>query len=88
METGHQCSNVGRYSLAPAIEYEIRRKEGGLEAQRTGREPEALLAEAPDVLFVPGQPRYRKLFQRGPEGRIIGFVERREAWGILWTRLP
>ena len=44
-------------------------------------------AEAPDVLFVPGKPRYRKVFLRGPDGRITGFAERREAWDIVWKRL-
>jgi ketosteroid isomerase-like protein len=76
----------GRYSLSPGIAYEIRVRDGALEGERTGKKPEPLLAEAPDVLFVPGQPRYRKIFQRGPDGKITGFVERREAWDILWTR--
>src|SRR5215203_3619457 len=79
---------VGRYALTPAISYEIRRTEGGLEGQQTGRQPEVLRAEAPDVLFVPGKPRYRKVFQRGPNGRVTGFAERREAWDIVWKRLP
>ena len=78
----------GRYALTPAITYEIRRKAGGLEGQQTGRQAEALRAEAPDVLFVPGKPRYRKIFLRGPDGRIKGFAERREAWDLNWTRLP
>jgi ketosteroid isomerase-like protein len=78
----------GHYSLSPGIAYEIRLRDGSLEGERTGRKPEPLLGEAPDVLFVPGQPRYRKIFQRGPDGKITGFVERREAWDILWTRVP
>ena len=80
---------VGRYELSPGIDYEIRkRSDGALEGQRTGRAAEALLAEAPDVLFVPGQPRYRKLFRRDAAGRVTGFVERREAWDIPWARKP
>jgi hypothetical protein len=47
-----------------------------------------LKAEAPDVLFVPGQTRYRKVFLRGSDGRVTGFAERREAWDIVWKRLP
>lgn len=73
--------------MTPTITYEIRRKDGGLEGQRTGRDPEVLRAEVADVLFVPGRPRYRKVFLRDSEGRIKGFVERREAWDLLWTRL-
>jgi hypothetical protein len=36
----------------------------------------------------PGNPRYRKLLQRGPDGHITGFAERREAWDLVWARLP
>jgi len=77
----------GTYSLAPDISYEIRCDGDKLEGQQTGRKAEALLAEAPDVLFVPGKPRYRKVFQRDSGGRITGFAERREAWDLLWTRV-
>jgi hypothetical protein len=79
---------VGRYTLTPEIAYEIRLEGGRLEGQRTGREPDTLLVEAPDVLFVPGSPRYRKVFKRGQDGRITGFAERREAWDIEWARSP
>lgn len=78
----------GRYALTPEITYEIRCTARGLEGQQSGRAAEPLRAEAPDVLFVPGKPRYRKIFQRGPDGHITGFAERREAWDIDWKRLP
>jgi hypothetical protein len=78
----------GRYALTPEITYEIRCKDGGLEGQQTGHPAEVLKVEAPDVLFVPGKPRYRKVFARGPDGRIRGFAERREAWDLDWKRLP
>jgi hypothetical protein len=79
---------AGRYPLSPEKTYEIRIKAGGLEGQETGRKAETLLAEVPDILFVPGKPRYRKVFLRGSDGRITGFAERREAWDIVWTRVP
>lgn len=78
----------GRYELTQAITYEIRSEGDALEGRQAGRNPESLKAEAPDVLFVPGKPRYRKVFLRGPDGRISGFAERREAWDLVWTRLP
>lgn len=78
----------GKYSLTPDIAYEIRAKDGGLEGQRTGRKAEDLKAEAPDVLFTPGSPRYRKVFLRAANGHVTGFAERREAWDIVWTRVP
>ena len=76
----------GKYVLAPAIAYEIRRKGDALEGQQTGRKPEELRAEAPDVLFVPGRPRYRYLLLRGPDRKITGLAQRREAWDLVWKR--
>ena len=76
----------GRYSLAPEFTYEIRCNGDSLEGLRTGGKPEKLRAEAPDVLFVPGRPRYRYVFQRDHDGRITGFAQRREAWDLVWRR--
>jgi len=76
----------GKYALTPEISYEIRCKGDALEGQQTGRPPVELRAEAPDVLFVPGRPRYRFVFQRDAEGRVAGFAERREAWDLVWKR--
>jgi ketosteroid isomerase-like protein len=78
---------AGVYRLTPAIEFEIRRTRDGLEGVQSGRDSVKLLAEAPDVLFVPGRPRYRYVIQRGENGKITGFVMRREAWDIVWTRV-
>jgi uncharacterized protein DUF4440 len=78
----------GRYALSPEVTYEVRCQGDALEGQQAGRKPEEIRAEAPDVLFVPGKPRYRKVFLRGADGRVTGFAERREAWDIIWTRLP
>ena len=80
---GEYC---GRYTLAPEISYEIRRKGDGLEGQRSGRPATELDVEAPDVLFVPGRPRYRYVFRRSADGKITGFAERREAWDLLWEK--
>ena len=79
---------VGRYELTPSKIYEIRSRNGALEGQETGRRVEALSAEVPDMLFVPGQPRYRKIFLREASGRVTAFAERREAWDLVWKRLP
>ena len=76
----------GRYVLAPGIEYVMHAADGKLEGQQTGRKPETLLAEAPDVLFVPGKPRYRYVILRDADGRIVGFAQRREAWDLVWNR--
>jgi hypothetical protein len=77
---------VGAYRLTDAIGYAIRRDGDHLVGERTGRPPQPLQVEARDVLFVPGQPRSRKVFQRDSAGRITGFADRREARDIVWTR--
>jgi hypothetical protein len=76
----------GRYALTPAIAYEIRCNGDALEGQQTGRKAEELRAEAPDVLFVPGRPRYRYVFLRDAGGKITGFAQRREVWDLVWKR--
>jgi len=78
----------GRYALTPDITYEIRCGGDALEGQQSGRKAEELKAEAPDVLFTPGKTRYRKIFLRDQDGRVTGFAERREAWDLVWKRLP
>jgi len=77
---------VGVYELPPEVRYTIRRDGDTLVGQRTGRPEERIKAEVADLFFVPGKPRLRKVFQRGPDGRITGFVERRESWDIAWKR--
>jgi hypothetical protein len=77
---------AGAYRLTPEITFEIRRAGDGLEGKQSGRDAVKLLAEAPDVLFVPGRPRYRYVFRRGADGKITGFAQRREAWDIVWKR--
>ncbi len=79
---------AGVYSLTPEVSYTIRRQGDELVGERTGRKPETLRVEAADVLFVPGEPRLRKVFQRAPDGHLTGFVERRESWDIVWKRRP
>jgi hypothetical protein len=78
---------VGVYALTPEVKYTISREGDGLVGVRTGRKPDTLKVETPDGLFVPGQPRLRKIFQRDAAGRITGFVERRETWDIAWKKV-
>jgi len=77
---------VGRYTLAAGLAYEIRRTGSVLTGQETDRKPDTLRAKAKDVLFVPGRPRYRRVFRRDAAGRIVEFAERREAWDLVWVR--
>jgi len=79
---------AGRYTLAPDVSYEIRLTDHGLEGQQAGKKPEPLKVEAGDVLFVPGSPRYRKVFLRDDDADITGFADRREAWDLVFTKEP
>jgi hypothetical protein len=43
-------------------------------------------AEGPDVFFVAGQPRTRRIFVRDAQGKVVGFVDRREGEDIRWNK--
>lgn len=77
---------VGKYVLSPELSYEIRRDGTVLLGQETGRKSDTLRAETRDVLFVPGRPRYRKVFRRDAGGQVVDFAERREAWDLVWAK--
>jgi ketosteroid isomerase-like protein len=77
---------VGVYRLNDEITYTVRRQGDTLTGERSGRPAQTLSVEAADVMFVAGQPRSRKIFLRSPEGRVIGFVDRREGRDIAWKK--
>jgi hypothetical protein len=74
---------VGRYSAAPDLTWIIRRDGDRLLGGPDGQTP--LKIESQDILFVPGRPRERRLFQRTPDGKVAGFIWRREGEDMLWT---
>jgi hypothetical protein len=53
---------------------------------RVGRSLTTLQVEVRDVLFVAGQPRTRKIFQRDAKGAVTGFVDRREGEDLVFKR--
>ena len=77
---------VGRYAGAPDLTYVIRFDGQRLVGGRPGSSMKPLDVEVRDVLFVPGQPRIRKIFQRDSKGNITGFVDRRESWDLVWKK--
>jgi hypothetical protein len=79
---------VGRYGAGPDLTWIVRREGDHLAGGREGATFHPLKVESDDVLFVPGQPRERRIFQRTPEGKVSGFIWRREGEEILWKRLP
>ena len=73
---------VGGTDLVYLIQWDGKQLVGG----RQGRPMKPLEVEVRDVLFNPGQPRIRKIFQRDVSGKITGFVDRRESWDLVWHR--
>ncbi|MEO5868037.1 MAG: DUF4440 domain-containing protein [Sphingomonas sp.] len=78
---------VGRYRAATDLIYNITLENGALLGARDGKPGVPLLAETPDVFFIKGQPRTRKIFQRDAKGHVTGFVDRREGTDIVWNRI-
>jgi hypothetical protein len=78
---------AGRYAGAPDLTYIIKWDGKQLTGGREGRELKPLQVEVRDVLFAPGQPRIRKIFQRDPSGKITQFVDRRESWDLVWRKV-
>jgi hypothetical protein len=77
----------GRYSAAPDLIITIRLAGDHLVMERKGRPAVSLLAETSDVLFVPGQPRIKRIFVRDAKGRVAAFIDRREGEDIVWKRI-
>jgi hypothetical protein len=82
------CSYAGRYALTSAIVATIRCSGDQLLVERSGKPERTFLAELKDIFFEPGQPRTRRIFLRDAQGRITGFVDRREARDVRWVRQP
>lgn len=78
---------VGIYRAGPDYTYTIARNGDELTGQTNSGKPAALKAELADVLFTPGQPRTRKIFQRDASGKVTGFVSRREERDVVFTRV-
>jgi hypothetical protein len=76
----------GTYDMSATTHAQIRREGDHLVAERAGREPQQLVPESPDVFFTPGRPRTRRLFTRASDGRVVGFVDRREGVDLVWKR--
>jgi ketosteroid isomerase-like protein len=78
---------VGTYQVGSDFNYRIERSGDGLVGTAQGGQPVVLKAELRDVLFTPGQPRIRRIFQRDDHGKIAGFISRREGHDIVFKRV-
>jgi ketosteroid isomerase-like protein len=78
---------TGSYKLKDSDPvYTLAVTDGKLMGTRGAHKPAEWKQETPDVFFIPGDNRIRKIFQRDASGRITGFIERRESWDIVWLK--
>jgi hypothetical protein len=77
---------IGTYRVGADIVYTISRQGDHLTGAVNGGSPVVLAAELRDVLFTPGHPRIRKIFQRDESGRVTGYVSRREGRDVMFTK--
>lgn len=80
------CEYNGSYAMTAQITATIRCTQDGLTVERSDRKPAQYLAEIADLFFVPGQPRTRRIFVRDAQGKVVGFVDRREGEDVRWSR--
>lgn len=59
-----------------------RRGVAALEASTGTAASFAMLPEAKDVFFTPGQIRLRRIFVRDPQGRVTGLVSRKDGHDV------
>ena len=78
---------VGTYQAAPGFTVTITHQGNQLLSATNGAKPAPLLAELHDLLFTPGQPRTRRVFERGSNGKVTGFFSRREGHGVFFKKL-
>jgi ketosteroid isomerase-like protein len=78
---------VGTYEVDPSYKVEIRRDGDGLVALTNGGTPLALKAELRDVLFVPGVPNARRIFQRDVAGHVTGYISRRDGTDAVLRKI-
>lgn len=78
---------AGTYEVDPSYKVVIRRDGDGLTAAANGGAPTALKAEVRDVLFVPGAPNGRRIFQRDAAGHVIGYVSRRDGTDVVLRKV-
>jgi ketosteroid isomerase-like protein len=79
---------VGTYKLKDSEPtYTLTVRDGKLMGARNGRPAAEWKAETRDVFFIPGDNRIRKIFQYDANGKVTGFIERRESWDIVWEKV-
>jgi ketosteroid isomerase-like protein len=78
---------VGVYQFAPGRQVMITRTAGGLAASTNGAPAVPMAFEVRDVAFSIGGGTARRLFLRGPTGRVVGYVSSRNGTDLHFDRV-
>ncbi|MEO5866913.1 MAG: DUF4440 domain-containing protein [Sphingomonas sp.] len=78
---------VGAYVNASGTRFVFTVQDGHLAASLNGGPTTRQLAEVRDVVFTPGRARFRKVFLRGADGRVVSLAYRHEGHDIVFKRL-
>jgi hypothetical protein len=77
---------AGTYELAPGVVSSVSADAGKLYLEAPRRAKVELVPEACDIFFVRGVEG-RRLFQRGPDGRVGVMLQRRNNEDVVWRKI-
>lgn len=78
---------AGTYEAATDMKFTFTRRGGDLVASLNGNAETAQKAQARDIFFTPGHGTTPKVFQRGNDGKITGFIYLRGRNSIVFKRV-
>ena len=78
---------AGGYEAGASMKFTFTRKGGDLVASLNGGAQTAQKAQARDIFFTPGHGATPKVFQRGDDGKIAGFIYLRGKNSIVFKRV-
>ena len=78
---------AGSYEAGASMKFTFVRRDGDLVASLNGGAQAAQKAQARDIFFTPGHGATPKVFQRGDDGKITGFIYLRGKNSIVFKRI-
>jgi ketosteroid isomerase-like protein len=78
---------VGTYQVDAQLSARITREGDTLMLSSNGATPTPLKAEVRDVLFTPGDPSVRRIFERDAHGLISGYISRRNGADLRFHKV-
>jgi hypothetical protein len=78
---------AGSYEAGQSMKFTFARKGGVLVASFNGGAETAQNAQARDIFFTPGHGATPKVFQRGDDGKITGFIYLRGKHSVVFKRV-